>query len=199
MTELKRKGYENMIPYVSSKIANILAKYTSRQLDSDDIAILAYGMECILNITITTFIIFIYSLYFHTVFISVTWMICFYTLRTLMGGFHASSHFKCIILSISTCILLTQVSAILNFHLIHNIFIFAFCIQFVFHFAPVSSIKNNATSSEKENHCRIQLIMIITILFTLTLLPFKSSILTLTTLTVTLLAALELFRRKFFH
>lgn len=199
MTELKRKGYENMIPYVSSKIANILAKYTSRQLDSDDIAILAYGMECILNITITTFIICIYSLYFHTVFISVTWMICFYTLRTLMGGFHASSHFKCIILSISTCILLTQLSAILNFHLIHNIFIFAFCILFVFHFAPVSSIKNNATSSEKENHCRIQLIMIITILFTLTLLPFKSSILTLTTLTVTLLAALELFRRKFFH
>lgn len=58
----------------------------------------AYSMEFILNLMISDILLLITGLLFHQLPALIIWCISYTALRMNVGGFHASSHIRCIIL-----------------------------------------------------------------------------------------------------
>ena len=71
--------------------------------------------ECIINTFIPLIIIFIYAYFSHRLPDMFIWLFSFLLLRNFIGGYHASSHIRCIILSsivgILSIILMTHISS----------------------------------------------------------------------------------------
>ncbi len=63
-----------------------------------------YGFELLLSNLITMAIICIISVILGNIFYAISFFLFFFLLRLFSGGLHASSHFKCISLTISTFI-----------------------------------------------------------------------------------------------
>ena len=105
-----------MIEYISKLLAKSL--YTDKNTEEssyEEIAILQYGIECIINTFIPLIIIFIYAYFSHRLPDMFIWLFSFLLLRNFIGGYHASSHIRCIILSsivgILSIILMTHISS----------------------------------------------------------------------------------------
>lgn len=61
--------------------------------------VIQYGIECIINTAVPITIYVIYAL-INKIFLSMcVWLVTFLLLRNLIGGYHASTHIKCIISS----------------------------------------------------------------------------------------------------
>lgn len=93
-----------MIEYISRFLAKLIydcnaadaAEEVSRE---EEIEILQYGIECIINILIPLIIIFIYACFSHRLPEMFIWLFSFLILRNFIGGYHASSHIRCMIFS----------------------------------------------------------------------------------------------------
>lgn len=85
------------------KISSIIAKYICNNMSANTIEskyeIIEYGIECIINITIPIVFFFCYSLICGSIFEMATWLTIFLIYRNHIGGYHASSHLKCILFS----------------------------------------------------------------------------------------------------
>ena len=68
--------------------------------ENEDIQVLQYGIECIINMSIPFIVIFGYAWYFKMLMPMIIWMTMFLSLRNYIGGYHANSHFQCILYSI---------------------------------------------------------------------------------------------------
>ena len=88
--------------------------------ENEDIQVLQYGIECIINMSIPFIVIFGYAWYFKMLMPMIIWMTMFLSLRNYIGGYHANSHFQCILYSIVYIIDLTKhqnkTSFLLNGH-----------------------------------------------------------------------------------
>lgn len=96
-----------MIEHLSRLIAKSLYNNTAEKSSSEEIEMLQYGIECIINILIPLIIIFIYAFLSHKTLDMFIWFLSFLLLRNFIGGYHTSSHIRCIILSsfVSLCII----------------------------------------------------------------------------------------------
>jgi accessory gene regulator B len=95
-----------MIEYISRLLAKSL--YDGDKTDKsscEEIDILQYGIECIINTLIPLIIIFIYAFFSHRTLEMFIWLFSFLLLRNFIGGYHASSHIRCIVFSSSVGIL----------------------------------------------------------------------------------------------
>ncbi len=88
-----------MIEYISKLLAKSLYDNKKENSSCEDIEILQYGIECIINTLIPLIIIFLYALFSHRIPDMLIWFFSFLILRNYIGGYHASSHIRCIILS----------------------------------------------------------------------------------------------------
>lgn len=88
-----------MIEHLSRLIAKSLYNNTAEKSSSEEIERLQYGIECIINILIPLIIIFIYAFLSHKTLDMFIWFLSFLLLRNFIGGYHTSSHIRCIILS----------------------------------------------------------------------------------------------------
>ena len=88
-----------MIKYLSIKIANYIANISNTPISKDDIDILRYGLESIINTTITVTIIIFFSFIKKCISLGMLWIFSFLTFRKYINGFHAKSHFSCIVYS----------------------------------------------------------------------------------------------------
>lgn len=88
-----------MIEHLSRLIAKSLYNNTAEKSSSEEIEMLQYGIECIINILIPLIIIFIYAFLSHKTLDMFIWFLSFILLRNFIDGYHTSSHFRCIILS----------------------------------------------------------------------------------------------------
>lgn len=91
-----------MIEKLSFHLASkIISTDKSQEYSSDDIEVIKYGIECIINtgIPIVFYLFFSFSMGIFPEFL--LWLITFLTIRNCIGGYHASSHWKCIIFSIA--------------------------------------------------------------------------------------------------
>lgn len=125
-----------MIEKISFLLANKLVQNTNESnADTDDLKILIYGIECIINTFIPIIFFLVYSLYNHTFFEMLCWFITFISLRNIIGGYHANSHSSCIIFSsiygllslfslqyISHIVLYIKIVILATFFVIHIIF-----------------------------------------------------------------------------
>lgn len=82
--------------YLAKKIQSNTSDQTSSFEDTD---VLRYGIECIINTAIPVIIYFIYSVCNKMCVDMLLWLISFLILRNYIGGFHANSNIKCIVLS----------------------------------------------------------------------------------------------------
>lgn len=84
--------------HLSRLIAKSLYNNTAEKSSSEEIEMLQYGIECIINILIPLIIIFIYAFLSHKTLDMFIWFLSFLLLRNFIGGYHTSSHIRCIIL-----------------------------------------------------------------------------------------------------
>lgn len=88
-----------MIENISKFLAKLLCDDNTEKSSCEEIEVLQYGIECIINILIPLIIIFIYSFCSHKTLDMIIWFFSFLLLRNFIGGYHASSHIRCIVLS----------------------------------------------------------------------------------------------------
>jgi len=84
-----------------NRFSNSLAQYLVKNgAEEDDLQVYAYGIECFLNLIICDCILLILAFFIHYVPEILIWDISYTLLRMNLGGFHASTHFRCISLSV---------------------------------------------------------------------------------------------------
>lgn len=88
------------------RIALALAKriYLSAEtketyIKDEEIELLRYGIECIINMSIPLMFLLIYAWHVKMLLPAIIWVGVFLTLRNFIGGYHASSHWQCILYS----------------------------------------------------------------------------------------------------
>lgn len=80
---------QNISHYFSKKLAS----------NSEEQEILQYGFECLINTLIPTVFYFLFALAHSMIFETIIWLVLFLMLRNYIGGYHASSHGRCIAIS----------------------------------------------------------------------------------------------------
>lgn len=186
------------------KISDLLSIKIYKHMGDNkyDIEVLSYGLECILNTLITTSVLLIFGAVTHNIILYVIWLIYFSLLRRYFGGFHAQTHFLCILTSIITCTISISICTHYNLSYIHNIIIIIFTIPFIIKYAPIPSKQNIALNSKKKKSHKICAILycllgtLISIIFKFYKLSQLSSLLVITIITVYLFAIIELILRK---
>ncbi|MGN0151909.1 MAG: accessory gene regulator B family protein [Wujia sp.] len=106
-----------MIERMASYFAKLIYsdnKETNAESEENELEVIQYGIECIINLLVPIIIIFFYSILAHRIPDMIIWLISFLTLRNYLGGYHASSHLRCMILSSITGILALLFSSIMT-------------------------------------------------------------------------------------
>ena len=78
-----------------------ISYYFSKKLSSntEEQEVLQYGFECLINTLIPTIFYFLFALAQSMIFETIIWLVLFLLLRNYIGGYHASSHGRCITIS----------------------------------------------------------------------------------------------------
>lgn len=78
-----------------------ISHYFSKQLaaNTEEQEILQYGFECLINTLIPLIFFFIFAIVKKMIVETIIWLILFLLLRNYIGGYHASSHGRCIVMS----------------------------------------------------------------------------------------------------
>lgn len=82
-----------MIKKISHCFANKLANNIEEQ------EILQYGFECLINTSIPIIFFFIFAVLENMIFETIIWLVLFLLLRNYIGGYHATTHERCILIS----------------------------------------------------------------------------------------------------
>lgn len=92
-----------MIEKISRIISyKLLLFRNADEISNDDLDILQYGLECIINTLIPIIIFLIVAFHQHMIFDLVLWLITFLITRNYIGGYHARTHLRCIFISTIT-------------------------------------------------------------------------------------------------
>lgn len=83
-------------------------------IEENEFEIVQYGLECIINIFVPIFIIFVYSIFTKQIPTMIIWMISFLSLRNYLGGYHASSQLSCMFISTVVGILALLILPFMN-------------------------------------------------------------------------------------
>lgn len=129
-----------------------IAYYFSKRLssDTDEQEILQYGLECFINTLIPTIFYFTFAVLQNMIFKTIIWIVLFLLLRNYIGGYHASSHARCI--TLSTLYGLLTLFCIYYFNYIPLIVEICSCIIItIFHilFGPLINDKNLSGNYKK--------------------------------------------------
>lgn len=136
-----------MIHSFSKKISTYLIR---AGLPSEKYEVYAYGAECFLNLLICDILLILYAIITHHLLEIIIWTTSFFFLRRHIGGFHANSHFSCIISSVLLgifCITLTD-AGILKLPSILIVFFLCLCI--IYPCAPVLQAKHPLPQRQKK-------------------------------------------------
>lgn len=165
-----------MIEKIAKTLAYKIHKNASDIVDYDEIEVIQYGIECIINITIPLAIIYFIALIYSSFVYSLLWSILFLIIRNFTGGYHASSHIKCMIYS--TCIGLIVLYFII--HCSYDFFIVKILIllsTYITYLLCGSIIQNDYTQQEIKSLKKTgKLIYLLYILLSIVLLHYRIKI-----------------------
>ena len=113
----------------------------------------AYGLELLIASICGIGVLILISLIFKKPFMWLSYLIAFIPMRLNAGGFHAKSHFWCIISFSSLYTVLIAVSSYISHITIIPVIISLICIVLVLIFAPIET-KNNPLKAGREPVCR---------------------------------------------
>ena len=77
-----------------------LIALSGKAIDKEQYEIYLYGMYCVTSTVIPSSLILLTALPEGHLFVTLLWLVCFYKLRSLAGGFHAKTQLRCLIESI---------------------------------------------------------------------------------------------------
>lgn len=186
-----------MINKISKKLSIYIALHTSISLCYEDIEVLQYGIECVINTTCSTLLILLFCFHSHTLFSGIIWIFLFTFLRNQVGGYHATNHLMCIILSTILCIItiLTSIKIVFTSHQIVCIEILALTI--ISRIAPISSSKNNPLSPLQQKHTKQNALLLSFLCFVICFIGIPySSLIILIQISVIILAIIEITKRS---
>ncbi len=129
--------------------------------------VIQYGIECIINTAIPITIYVIYAL-INKIFLSMcVWLVTFLLLRNLIGGYHASTHIKCIISSsIYGLLFLHIIKYTANINSIYIITIYLIIILIHLIFNPIIHHEEDKNQQYiKSTRLKIILLLCITFIF----------------------------------
>lgn len=163
-----------MIRIVSEKIVDLLMLHAGVKTDRD---VYIYGLECFISELIGNLCLFIFAAFLGKLDEMLVWTISFLAIRTQLGGYHCSNHFRCLLFST----LLGISGMFLNtlwfrFPMLAFMIIF-FCFLFIRKYAPIIH-KNHPLSKSQRRHskkygiinfCAISFIAIILAVFKVSL------------------------------
>lgn len=125
-----------------------------------------YSFEVLLSTLLNGLSLFIIALFSNTFLYSILYVFAFILMRGSAGGYHAKTHFGCLILLLATYIvfllLIKFISGTILFYL--TIIFSVFSLISVFLFAPVENINNPLTDEEKIKLARKSIVYSILIL-----------------------------------
>lgn len=134
-----------MIRTLSEKIVNTIMLEAEIQTNKE---LYIYGLECLISEFIGNLLLFITAILLGKLLEIVVWTIIFLAIRTQLGGYHCSSHFRCLIFST----ILGIMSLVLNYYFIilPNIalIISIVCLPIIAKYAPI--IHKNHPLSNKQ-------------------------------------------------
>lgn len=141
-----------MIKKISQKVArNLHSLYPDAS--EDDIEVTSYALECVLNTAITTILIAAYGIYIHKLENVVLWIISYSMFRHFIGGFHASTHFRCITLSSLLCVICVSLGQWLQFPPVSALIVLPFLLIFIYRCIPVMiKQKDFLTAQQKKRY-----------------------------------------------
>lgn len=147
-----------MIETFSKCFANYLV---TNGADSAKENIYAYGMECFLNEIISDFLLLFLGILFNRIFYIIVWCISFTIIRIFLGGFHASTHARCILIGTIIGICSFYINPIWNYPWIF-ILVFIYTLILAIFYAPIIH-KNHPVSPKKKVKAKKKAIFFITL------------------------------------
>lgn len=157
------------------RISNFLSDYICRNEGTpQNQEIYRYGIECILNEIISDFFLILCAIIMHQVIPILIWNISFSLIRIYLGGFHATTHSKCIFYGT----IIGTISVYFNFiwtHLnrVELTTLIILLLIFSVKYAPITH-KNHPVSISQKSMARKCLIFFITLEGIIIVLFFKS-------------------------
>ena len=164
-----------MLHNISNQLAEKLV--TTRIIPSERKRVYAYGLELLIASICGIGVLILISLIFKKPFMWLSYLIAFIPFRLNAGGFHAKSHFWCIISFSSLYTILMVISSYISHITIIPMIISLICMALVLIFAPIET-KNNPLKAGRKPICRRNsiLLSILNLILSLSVFIFLDSI-----------------------
>lgn len=139
------------------KIARAIAPYGSSDTDME---LYIYSLNYLLSFLFTNSIILLISYFLGNFTITVIWLICYVSLRSQIGGYHAKSTFTCTLLSILFCVLAPYCYKLLALYPYFSFIIIAICFGTVLLICPVEHANHPLNQAQKATSQKHALILL---------------------------------------
>ena len=132
-------------------------------IDKENIDIYKYGFELLLSLMFTTLCILILSIFVKKISETVIYLVGFFVVRTICGGYHAKHHYSCFITTIISYLLfllfehLTKNESQSKFFIVITL---VFSIVIIAAFSPIEHPDNPMTEYRKIKNRRLGFILI---------------------------------------
>lgn len=163
-----------MIRTFSEKIVDLLMLHAGIKNNRD---VYIYGLECFISELIGNLCLFIFAAFLGKLGEMLIWTISFLSIRTQLGGYHCSNHFRCLLFSTLLGISGMFLNTVwLHFPNIALVIIF-FCFLFIMKYAPIVHNNHPLSKSQKRHSKKYGIINFCAISFSAIILSaFKISI-----------------------
>ncbi|MGX4601779.1 accessory gene regulator ArgB-like protein [Faecalimicrobium sp. JNUCC 81] len=141
-----------MIKSFSNKITYFLIN--NKSLNSEDSEVCSYGMEVLISSFINTLMVLVIGLIFDKFIETVVFIVCYCSIRQFSGGYHASTHGKCIFTFL--CMYLMTIFVAENTYSIHlkPVVVLIGILNWIsiYLLVPVQHLNNPLSNVEKIRH-----------------------------------------------
>lgn len=138
-----------MIKSLSNKITSLLVGDNS--IDNEDSEVCSYGLEVLISSLINTVVVLLIGFTLGKFMQTVVFIVCYCSIRQFSGGYHASSHGKCIFTFL--CMYIATVVIVGNIYSIHlkPVILLIGILNWIsiFILVPVEHVNNPLTDLEK--------------------------------------------------
>lgn len=150
---------------VSRIITSKLLSYGA--INRNDFEVYRYGIELLISLFSTIFIIAIISCFIGKVIESIVYLIAFFSVRIICGGYHAKHHWSCFLTTLCTYLFYLLFYSVIiekeNLEIVLcGITLFSFIT--IIMFAPVEDLNNPMSEFRKRKNKNLSIILSLTIL-----------------------------------
>lgn len=144
-----------MIATISKKISLALLK--SNAINQDKLNVYAYGIQILIMSIIDWCITFLFVVIIGEIYLSVIYLLVFFTLRHHCGGYHTKTHLRCIVASNIVFVVSILISANIHYENFVMVLSFGEIINFIliYKYSPVEHPNKPITPPELCRHKKI--------------------------------------------